>query len=40
MNVDQFRAMMILAQDAEGRTVLPVPDPSVERIFGVRSWPS
>ena len=34
MNVDQFHAMMTLAQDAEGRTVLPVPDPSVERIFG------
>jgi len=34
MNVDQFRTMMTLAQDAEGRTVLPVPDPTVERIFG------
>jgi acyl-CoA thioesterase-2 len=34
MNVDQFRAMMTLAQDADSRTVLPVPDRSVERIFG------
>src|SRR5271163_542192 len=34
MNVDQFRTMMTLAEDAEGRTVLPVPDPTVERIFG------
>ncbi|MDT7760480.1 MAG: hypothetical protein QOH27_6378, partial [Mycobacterium sp.] len=25
MNFDQFRAMMTLAQDAEGRTVLTVP---------------
>jgi acyl-CoA thioesterase-2 len=34
MNLDQFRAMMIFADDSEGRTVLPVPDPNVERIFG------
>jgi acyl-CoA thioesterase-2 len=34
MNIDQFRAMMTLAEDSEGRTVLPVPDPNVERIFG------
>jgi acyl-CoA thioesterase-2 len=34
MKIDQFRAMMTLADDAEGRTVLPVPDPNVERIFG------
>ena len=34
MNIDQFRAMMALSGDAHGRTVLPVPDPSVERIFG------
>jgi acyl-CoA thioesterase-2 len=34
MNLDQFRAMMTLGDDAEGRTVLPVPDPNVERIFG------
>lgn len=34
MKFDQFRAMLTLAEDAEGRTVLPVPDPSVERIFG------
>jgi acyl-CoA thioesterase-2 len=34
MNLDQFRTMMTLAEDAEGRTVLPVPDPTVERIFG------
>jgi acyl-CoA thioesterase II len=34
MNIDQFHAMMTLAEDTEGRTVLPVPDPSVERIFG------
>ncbi|BBZ38206.1 MULTISPECIES: acyl-CoA thioesterase [Mycobacterium] len=34
MNLDQFRAMLTLGGDAEGRTVLPVPDPSVERIFG------
>jgi acyl-CoA thioesterase II len=34
MNIDQFRAMMTLAEDTEGRTVLPVPDPNVERIFG------
>ena len=34
MNLDQFRAMLTLGDDTEGRTVLPVPDPSVERIFG------
>jgi acyl-CoA thioesterase-2 len=34
MNLDQFRAMLTLSDDREGRTVLPVPDPSVERIFG------
>jgi acyl-CoA thioesterase-2 len=34
MNIDQFRAMLTLTDDANGRTVLPVPDPSVERIFG------
>ncbi|MDT5118041.1 MAG: acyl-CoA thioesterase [Mycobacterium sp.] len=34
MNIDQFRTMMTLSEDSEGRTVLPVPDPSVERIFG------
>lgn len=34
MNLDQFRTMMTFAEDAEGRTVLPVPDPTVERIFG------
>jgi acyl-CoA thioesterase II len=34
MNLDQFRTMMTLDEDAEGRTVLPVPDRSVERIFG------
>jgi acyl-CoA thioesterase II len=34
MKIDQFRAMMTLADDTEGRTVLPVPDPNVERIFG------
>jgi acyl-CoA thioesterase-2 len=34
MNIDQFHAMMTLGDDAEGRTVLPVPDPNVERIFG------
>lgn len=34
MNLDQFRAMLALSDDTEGRTVLPVPDPSVERIFG------
>jgi acyl-CoA thioesterase-2 len=34
MNLDQFRAMMTLGDDAEGRTMLPVPDRNVERIFG------
>jgi len=34
MKLDQFRAMLTLGDDTEGRTVLPVPDPSVERIFG------
>jgi acyl-CoA thioesterase II len=34
MKLDQFRAMMTLGEDAGGRTVLPVPDPNVERIFG------
>ncbi|MDT5009222.1 MAG: acyl-CoA thioesterase [Mycobacterium sp.] len=34
MNRDQFHAMLTLAEDADGRTVLPVPDPGVERIFG------
>jgi acyl-CoA thioesterase II len=34
MKIEQFRAMTTLAEDSEGRTVLPVPDPSVERIFG------
>jgi acyl-CoA thioesterase-2 len=34
MNVDQFRTMMTLARDTDGRTVLPVPDAGVERIFG------
>jgi len=34
MNIDQFHAMMALVEDAQGRTVLPVPDPNVERIFG------
>ncbi|BBZ47896.1 acyl-CoA thioesterase [Mycobacterium parmense] len=34
MNLDQFRAMLTLSDDREGRTVLPVPDASVERIFG------
>jgi acyl-CoA thioesterase-2 len=34
MKIDQFHAMMTLAEDTEGRTVLPVPDPNVERIFG------
>ena len=34
MNIDQFRAMMTLTDDANGRTVLPVPNPDVERIFG------
>ena len=34
MKLDQFRAMLTLGDDTERRTVLPVPDPSVERIFG------
>jgi acyl-CoA thioesterase II len=36
MNLDQFRAMLTLGGDTDGRTVLPVPvpDPSAERIFG------
>jgi acyl-CoA thioesterase II len=34
MNLDQFRVMMSVGDDAEGHTVLPVPDPNVERIFG------
>lgn len=34
MNLDQFRAMLTLCDGIEGRTVLPVPDPSAERIFG------
>lgn len=34
MNLDQFRAMLTLGDDTDGRTVLPVPDPGVERIFG------
>jgi acyl-CoA thioesterase-2 len=34
MKIDQFRAMLNLGEDAGGRTVLPVPDPGVERIFG------
>jgi acyl-CoA thioesterase-2 len=34
MKLDQFHTMLTLQQDGDGRTVLPVPDPSVERIFG------
>ncbi len=34
MKFDQFRTMLTLDEDTEGRTVLPVSDPSVERIFG------
>jgi acyl-CoA thioesterase-2 len=34
MNIEQFRAMLTLGEDAEGRTVLSVPDPDAERIFG------
>jgi acyl-CoA thioesterase II len=34
MKPDQFRDMLTLGEDAEGRTILPVPDASVERIFG------
>lgn len=34
MNLDRFRAMLTLGDDTEGRTVLPVPDPGAERIFG------
>ena len=34
MKLDQFRTMLTLGDDTEGRTVLPVPDPSAERIFG------
>jgi acyl-CoA thioesterase-2 len=34
MNLEQFRAMLTLGDDTEGRTVLPVPDPRAERIFG------
>ena len=34
MNLDQFRAMTTLGDDAEGRTVLRALDPNVERIFG------
>jgi acyl-CoA thioesterase II len=34
MNLDQFRTMMSLGEDDDGRTVLPVPNAGVERIFG------
>jgi acyl-CoA thioesterase-2 len=34
MNLEQFRTMLTVGSDADDRTVLPVPDPGVERIFG------
>ena len=34
MNVDQFRAVLDLGQDGDGRTVLPVAHEHAERIFG------
>ena len=34
MNADQFRAMLDLGRDGDGRTVLPVAHGGAERIFG------
>jgi acyl-CoA thioesterase II len=34
MNADQFRAMLELGRDGDGRTVLPVAHGAAERIFG------
>jgi acyl-CoA thioesterase II len=34
MNADQFRAMLNLGRDGDGRTVLPVAHGNAERIFG------
>jgi acyl-CoA thioesterase II len=34
MNLEQLRAVLDLESDAEGRTVLPIADPTGERIFG------
>jgi acyl-CoA thioesterase II len=34
MNIDQFRAVLDLGQDGDGRTVLPVAHEHAERIFG------
>jgi acyl-CoA thioesterase-2 len=34
MNLKQFRAVLDLGSDAEGRTVLPAAEPAEQRIFG------
>jgi acyl-CoA thioesterase-2 len=34
MNVEQFRTLLDLSEDADGRTVLPVLNTSSERVFG------
>jgi acyl-CoA thioesterase-2 len=34
MNAEQFRTILQLGQDGDGRTVLPVLDPASDRVFG------
>ena len=34
MNLQQFRAILDLGSDAEGRTMLPAAEPAGQRIFG------
>lgn len=38
MNLDQFRAMLTLGDDTDGRTVLPVPDRAWSGYSADRSW--
>jgi acyl-CoA thioesterase-2 len=34
MNLEQFRTVLDIGEDSDGRTVLPVADPNSERVFG------
>ncbi len=34
MNLEQFRTVLDIGSDSDGRTVLPVADPNSERVFG------
>ena len=34
MNLEQFRTMLNIGEDSDGRTILPVADPNSQQIFG------